>query len=267
MLLRLLGRAVRTRAPHFLDALADLVVPRCCVVCGTLNAAGDPAMACATCWARVVTLPEPRCERCGHPLVVGSCRWCPILPAYVRCVRSWCWVPGGVAERMLYAFKYDGWHRLGDEMATRMARLAWPADVVRERAALVPVPLAASRVKERGYNQSAVLSRALSHAWSVPVWDDVIERPRATSSQTRLTPAERLHNVANAFRVAARVESRLRDAHLVLVDDVVTTGATLNACAAALFASGARVISYVTFGRARSPGDAPLTRGRADHGH
>jgi predicted amidophosphoribosyltransferase len=81
-------------------------------------------------------------------------------------------------------------------------------------------------------------------------------RTHFTSSQTRLTPEQRLHNVAGAFRVAAH-RRPLRAAHVVLVDDVVTTAATLNACAAALFAGGARIISYVTFGRARLPGDAP----------
>jgi ComF family protein len=137
-----------------------------------------------------------------------------------------------------------------------MARLDWPADVVDERIALVAVPLARRRERERGFNQSLLLADALSRITRVPVWPDVLQRTHFTSSQTRLTPEERLRNVSGAFRVAGDA-ARLRGAHLVLVDDVVTTAATLNACAAALFAGGARVISYVTFGRARLPGDAP----------
>lgn len=137
-----------------------------------------------------------------------------------------------------------------------MARTDWPADVVAERAALIPVPLARDRQRERGYNQSELLSRVIARSWSVPVWTDVLERRRKTRTQTRLTPGERLANVAGAFSVAASGCARLRGAHVLLVDDVVTTAATLNACAGALYDAGARIISYVTFGRARSGSDA-----------
>ncbi|MEO7963391.1 MAG: ComF family protein [Gemmatimonadaceae bacterium] len=258
---------ITERATPLLGGIADLLIPRCCVVCERLLHHADAPMACDTCWARVVRPPHPQCHRCGHPVQEGSCRWCPLLPPFVRSARSWCWVPGGVAERLVYALKYEGWQRLGAEMAQRMARLSWPDDVVHERAAVIPVPLSSSRFRERGYNQSELLAVALARTWGIPHWNDVVQRPRATSSQTRLTPEQRLTNVANAFRVAARESSRMRDAHIVLVDDVVTTAATLNACATVLFDSGARVISYVTFGRARAPGDAPLTRGSAEHGH
>lgn len=157
---------------------------------------------------------------------------------------------------MVHAFKYDGWHALAPGMAARMARLPWPGDVVAERTALVPVPLAPRRERERGFNQSAMLADAMSTILALPAWHDVVVRTTFSSSQTRLTPEERLRNVSGAFRVAGD-PARLRGAHLVLVDDVVTTAATLNACAAALFAGGTRIISYVTFGRARLPGDAP----------
>ena len=137
-----------------------------------------------------------------------------------------------------------------------MARLSWPADVIAERTALVPVPLSVRRERERGFNQSGRLADVLSQHLGIEAWDDALVRTQFTSSQTRLTPEERLRNVSGAFRVAGD-PARLRGAHLVLVDDVVTTAATLNACAAALFAGGTRIISYVTFGRARLPGDAP----------
>ena len=157
----------------------------------------------------------------------------------------------------MHAFKYDGWHAMASGMGTRMARLSWPPDVVAERTALVPVPLSARRERERGFNQSARLADVVGRCLGLDVWRDVLIRTHFTSSQTRLTPDERLGNVSGAFRVAGD-PARLRGAHLVLVDDVVTTAATLNACAAALFAGGTRIISYVTFGRARLPGDAPF---------
>ncbi len=244
------------------EHLEALLLPRVCLACDGVLRPGCERMVCDVCWNRVPELPRPRCERCGHPAGSGeSCRWCPLLPDYVRAVRSWCWVPGGVAERLVHALKYEGWHALAPELAERMARLDWPADVRDERSALVPVPLAAERMRTRGFNQSAKLADALAPHLGVPVWHDVIERPRATPSQTRLTPEQRLHNVADAFRVVEGAPSILRGAHVILVDDVVTTAATLNECAATLWDAGARIISYVTFGRARAAGDAPLSRG------
>jgi len=159
----------------------------------------------------------------------------------------------GTGPAIVHALKYAGWHAVAGEMADRIARLGWPPDVLEERTAVLPVPLSQSRERERGFNQSERLARSLSDRWRVPVWSDVLERARSTATQTRLTPEDRLANVSGAFRV--RDTSRLRNAHVVLVDDVVTTAATLNACAAALFAGGARILSYVTFGRAPAVGD------------
>ena len=155
----------------------------------------------------------------------------------------------------MHALKYRGWHVVAAGMAERMARLPWPRDVIDERAAVVPVPLAPERERERGYNQSERLAYALAREWSVPLWSHVIERTRRTATQTRLTPGERLVNVSGAFRAPTRARETLRGRHVVLVDDVVTTAATLNACAVALHAAGTRIVSFVTFGRAPAAGD------------
>jgi ComF family protein len=163
-------------------------------------------------------------------------------------------VHGGAALAIVGALKYDGWTAAARGMADRMSRLAWPRDVVDERTALVPVPLAPSRLRERGYNQSELLARGISEHWRVPVWAECVERARATTTQTQLTPADRRRNVSGAFRAVPGAVS-FRGAHLVLVDDVVTTAATLNECATALHEAGARIVSYVTFGRAPALGD------------
>jgi ComF family protein len=122
---------------------------------------------------------------------------------------------------------------------------------------LVPVPLGARRLRERGYNQSAIIAAALAVRWRVPIAPGAVVRLRETSSQVRLTPDERSANVHAAF-AAGDAADATRGRHAVLVDDVVTTAATLNACAAAVVACGARTLSYVTFGRAR----AAFDRGR-----
>lgn len=164
-------------------------------------------------------------------------------------------MPVEPASSIVHALKYDGWAAVADEIAERMSRLSWPPDVVDERAALVPIPLAAARKRQRGYNQSALIARGLGLRWHIPVWEDVVVRSRETGSQTRLTPEERLDNVAGSFRAGERQLEGFSGAHLVIVDDVVTTAATLNTCAKVLYESGARIISYVTFGRAHASGD------------
>ncbi len=236
-------------------AAADLFLPAACVVCDNLIAPGDHGIVCGHCWTRVRQLPYPQCARCGHPIDTHSCRWCIYLPPFVRSARSWCWIGPGLGKDIVHSLKYDGWTRVAGAMAERMARVAFPRDVIEERTALVPVPLAASRLRERGFNQTAVLARALAPLWRIPVWNDALLRESSTRSQTELTPGERLSNVAGAFSVPARGRKMLRGAHVVLLDDVITTGATLRACASALFASGTRTISYMTFGRAPASGD------------
>jgi ComF family protein len=164
-------------------------------------------------------------------------------------------MPVEPASSIVHALKYGGWSRVGDEMAERMSRLPWPRDVVDERTALVPIPLASARMRERGYNQSALIAGGLSTRWRVPVWGNLVVRSRETRSQTQLTPEQRLGNVAGSFQIGARNLAAMQGAHLVIVDDVVTTAATLNACARVLYEAGARIISYVTFGRAHASGD------------
>jgi ComF family protein len=246
---------IGARASGIARLAIEFLLPRACAVCESLLAERERGIICGRCWTRLDPLATPRCERCGHPNQRATCAWCRLLPPYVRAVRSVCWMHRGSGAEIVHALKYGGWHAIADGMAERMARLAWPADVLDERGVIVPVPLSVSRLRERGYNQSACIADALASRWKIPARHDLLVRARATETQTKLTPEQRLANVSNAFRVAARAASAFRNAHVVIVDDVITTAATLNACAAALFAGGARIVSYVTFGRAPAAGD------------
>ena len=247
------------RAAHDLPAaLADFILPPACAVCGSSRTPQERGLVCGACWTKSVELPRPRCNRCGHPYdprrTAAACAWCALLPPYVRAARSCYGVPGGGAGAIVHALKYQGWSGVAEGMGRRMASLRFPPDVEQERAALVPVPLSATRVRERGYNQSAELARSIAAVWGIPVREDILVRGRATTTQTRLTPGERKRNVSGAFHAAVDRNS-LRGLHLILVDDVVTTAATLNECAAALHDGGTRIISFVTFGRAPALGD------------
>lgn len=235
--------------------LDQFVFPRACAACGDAMDDSDGALVCGRCWAAVPRLPHPHCARCGHPRGRGdACATCALLPPFIRAVRSYTWMPDPAASAVLRALKYDGWSAVASPIGRRLAELRFPADVETERAALVPVPLAPVRERERGFNQARLIAEVVAARWKLPVID-AVRRVRATTSQTRLTPAERLANVRGAFVAASDGSFPLVGRHLVLVDDVFTTGATLNACAGALFAAGARTLSYLTFGRARGTGD------------
>jgi ComF family protein len=184
-----------------------------------------------------------------------TCSWCELLPAYVRTARSVCWATAGTGIDIVHALKYGGWAGVASLAAITMARLPFPEDVREEAAALVPVPLASARFRERGFNQSELLADGIGASWKLPVWGDVLTRERATDTQTRLAPNARQANVAGAFAVPCDARAKVAGRHIILVDDVITTGATMNACAAALYEAGVRLISYLTFGRAATAAD------------
>ncbi|MEN9508540.1 MAG: hypothetical protein RLZZ621_1103 [Gemmatimonadota bacterium] len=165
----------------------------------------------------------------------------------------------GQGAAFVHGLKYEGWRRLAEPMGEAMSRLVWPADVEQERRAVVPIPLGTERQRERGFNQAEYLARRMARHWSCELWDDVLSRVRETASQVRLTPSDRSINVSRAFAVPIARRASLRGQHIVLVDDVVTTAATLNAAAEALLDGGARIISCVTFGRAPDPGDRTVS--------
>ena len=165
-------------------------------------------------------------------------------------MRSAAWLEEG-AQRAVHALKYGGLPRIADDLSLAMAPLRPRPD---EPAALIPIPLAAKRLRTRGYNQSEVLARALARKWRIPVLLDLLVRTRETPTQTTLTPAPRVANVAGAFEVANAQCPMINDHWtLIIVDDVFTTGATLAEAARALEQAGARRILGVTFARAAIP--------------
>ncbi len=130
-----------------------------------------------------------------------------------------------------------------------MAGVPFPRDVEEEARLVVPVPTSRVRVRERGFDQAALLARAFAAGTGRTADAGLLLRTRDTASQTALHPAERRANVAHAFAVPPGRNSDLRGEHLLLVDDVWTTGATAVACAQALLEAGARVVSVATFAR------------------
>src|SRR2546423_4949874 len=98
-----------TNPSSVFSAALDLFLPRACVACDSLMSRGDTGIVCGVCWSRIQQLPSPQCDRCGHPSISDACQWCELLPAYVRAVRSVCWMPIEPASSIVHALKYEGW--------------------------------------------------------------------------------------------------------------------------------------------------------------
>jgi ComF family protein len=243
------------------SALEQLLLPAECLLCHGLLAQRDAArIVCPVCRHRWRPVRPPWCERCGQPEPhFGPCRLCAGWPAALTAVRSAVWLADGAREAV-HALKYGRLPRIADDLAVAMAGVALPAGAA---SALVPIPLAPKRLRERGYNQSDVLALALARHWRLPVLRDILTRVRETATQTALTPETRLANVAGAFAATNSGGGRVTPGWqpgvnapppaYVLVDDVFTTGATLAEAARALEQAGARAVLGVTFGRAIIP--------------
>lgn len=217
-------------------ALIDIVYPKRCASCGERG-----KWVCEACLARLSLFEESVCAGCGVPKALEICACADMVPG-LRQVRSVGPFTGWLRDA-IHSFKYHHeWARfehLGPQLATIVAKMQ-PLD------GLVPVPLHRSRLRDRGFNQSAVLATMVGERLGLPVVS-ALERTRATVQQTGLSATERQQNVDGAFAVANGID--LGGANLLLIDDVVTTGAVLNACATTLVRGGAASVRAATLAR------------------
>jgi ComF family protein len=217
-------------------ALLDLVFPPRCAACGE-GVEAEPF--CPVCAGAVDAVPAG-CARCGHPGASPLCGACAADPPAFDAVRAGGLFGGPLADAV-HAFKYGGRAALARPLGAWLAsRIALPAG-----AAVAAVPLARGRRIERGYDQAALLADALARAAGARRERAVLRRVRETPPQVGKTRAERARNVARAFEATRAVGG-----DLVLVDDVVTTGATADAAAGALRRAGARSVVVVALARA-----------------
>lgn len=182
--------------------------------------------------------------------MASTCTECGDWIPYLREARA-PYRMAGSAAALVHALKYRGWAGLADEMGARMASARFSPAVEVEIRGAVPVPLSQPRLRERGFNQAEQLARSVASHRGWSLLTDVLVRDRDTRRQARLAPRERQRNVAGAFAVPAGAETEFDDAHLVLIDDVLTTAATAQDCVRALCLAGARAVSVLTFARAR----------------
>jgi ComF family protein len=239
------GASRRTRTTA--DALIAVLLAPACAACDEPLDEPTRGPVCHRCWATIVPITPPVCQACGDPLpswrtISVACSRCP------RCRRRDLHITQGRAigayegslRAIVHALKYDGRRSLAKPLAVLLTQHC--ADVLKDADVVVPVPLHRSRKRARGFNQAAEIARHLP----VPT-AHVLRRVRATPSQTDLPAAKRHANVRNAF--ALRRHARIHDRVVVLVDDVSTTGATLDASARALLEAGAREVRALTVAR------------------
>jgi ComF family protein len=227
-----------------LDAALRLFLPERCPACGAVvrgGGAGEPAAVCAACFSDLAFVQGPRCDRCGRPLPEAGASCSCAAGGPIR-RRRFALVYGGTAKRLILAFKHADRPDLASRLAIWTARAG--ADLLAEADLLAPVPVHWSRLLFRQYNQSAELTRQLVRISGRPADLSLLRRRRATPSQGHLSAAARRRNVAHAF--AVRPGCDLTGKTVLLIDDVVTTGATAEACAAAVLAAGAVAVDLLT---------------------
>jgi ComF family protein len=235
------------------DAVLAVVLAPDCAACNEPLNHPTRGPVCERCWQSIAPLTPPLCDRCGDPLPTWRLISVP-LACCPRCRRSRRVVDraraigayDGTLRTIVHALKYEGRRSLARSLGEMMRRRG--ADILDGALCAVPVPLHASRRRERGFNQAADLARNLG----VPVIG-ALRRVRATATQTGLPAAQRHRNMRDAF-AATPATARLVDAVVVLVDDVSTTGATLEACARVLKASGVREVRALTAARVVTTG-------------
>lgn len=225
----------------FRGQLLDLLFPPRCVGCRRIG-----AWLCAECQSQIPRVEPPFCVQCGDKVAADDlCTRCRTSPLQIERIRAAAYFEGALREA-IHLFKYKGRTALAKPLGNLMA-MYWqqhpmPVDVV------VAVPLHATRLRERGYNQAALLARELAQRAEIALNERTLVRKRATAPQVDLSAKERRENVRDAFCCS---DDRLAEKRVLLIDDVCTTGATLEACAIALRESGAHSVQALTLARAR----------------
>lgn len=234
-----------------LRTLADLLYPRACAGCGR-PVHGPEAALCPDCQMRVPAVSLPYCSVCGDPVAgdvpaLYTCTWCrKVSPAFAW-ARSAVRYAGPVRPCIRNLKYHAGFWALPE--ITRWLEALWPTcpPDAREADSIVPVPLHFWRRFCRTYNQAALVAGVLSRISGIPVRHGWLWRLRPTGTQTHLTAAQRARNVSGVFGVPCK--RAVRGRRILLVDDVMTTGATVNECARALRRAGAASVMVVTVAR------------------
>jgi len=241
-----------------LSIALDAALPPLCACCRT--PLGNPGGLCPGCWSRVSFIAPPYCERLGIPFAydpgpgILSMEAIADPPAYGRARAAVRY--DDVARDLVHRLKYGDRLDLATSMGRWMARAG--RELLEDADALVPVPLHWRRLWGRRFNQAAVLAKAAASNSGLPVLTGALRRMRATPQQIGLSRSARAANVQGAFAVTQDGKAAIYGKRLILVDDVLTSGATVDACARTLLRAGARNVDVLVFARVVAAARVPI---------
>jgi ComF family protein len=237
-----------TACKHTARLALDIALPTLCVAC---REPVDGEGVCASCWSKMSFIAPPFCPRLGIPFVYDpgpellSMEAIANPPAYARARAAVRY--DDVARTLVHALKYQDRTDLAPAMGRWMARAG--RELLGEADALVPVPLHWRRGWSRRYNQSGALARVIERQTGVRLASEALRRVRPTEQQIGLSRSQRATNVQGAFKVAADRKADIQGRRVVLIDDVLTSGATVDACARALLRAKAASVDVLVFAR------------------
>jgi ComF family protein len=254
---RCIAGYLRSAWSHAARLALDIALPTLCVACREPVAGVG---VCAACWSKLSFIAQPYCPRLGIPFVYDpgpgllSMEAIANPPAYARARAAVRY--DDVARTLVHALKYHDRTDLAPAMGRWMARAG--EELLAEADVLVPVPLHWRRGWSRRYNQSGALARVIEKQCGVPVASDVLGRIRPTPQQIGLNRSQRASNVQGAFKAAADRTAAIHGRRVVLIDDVLTSGATADACARALLRARAAQVDVLVFARVVDTHKAPI---------
>ncbi|MCK4307540.1 ComF family protein [candidate division WOR-3 bacterium] len=232
----------------FLKDIFNFILPPHCSVCK--NPLGDEEKSiCDECWGSIQVVTPPFCERCGKPSEESVCNECIEYPHEFTRARA-LGEYKDVLSSLIRLFKYSHKLSIGRKLGGMLSTVLKNDEIMNYSDALIAVPLYPVRERARGYNQSDIIAREVSNYTGIPKLNGILCRIRPTKSQTELSKEKRKLNVKDAFMVKA--DEQIKWKKLVLIDDVCTTGATLDECAKELYQAGANEVYALVVARASS---------------
>lgn len=233
-----------------IQKMINFILPLTCPLCR--ECVGGKRTLCADCWRSVSFISAPFCEQCSYPFAVGEygeeiyCGSCLKTPPYFSKTRA-VFKYDDFSKNLILPFKHNKALHIGVILADWMGKAG--QSIIEDADLLIPVPLHWTRLLRRGFNQAAILSEKMAAKYEKQHRTDILKRNHRTPSQGKLTVVARQKNVKGAFSVPQDRKCLIQNKKIILIDDVMTTGATVNACAGALLCAGAREVNVLVAAR------------------